>query len=112
MAVTRSWLVSPSRVTTSAAGYYTAPSSTAAVVNQATACNTTGTVRWLSVNLVPSGDSVGDGNLLIDQVAVPANDQIILSELLGHTIPTGASINMTAEAASAITVTISGTEIS
>lgn len=94
---------------TSAGTLYTVPAATSTVVKQIVIANTTATAATVSIRLVPSGGSPGVGNSVAEAVSVAANTSQTLD--LTQTLPTGAFISALQGTASAITLTISGVEI-
>ena len=59
--------------------------------------------------LVQSGDTAADDTLIYDEFAVVADGvPVTLSALINHALPSNATIHLQAEAATALTVTISG----
>jgi hypothetical protein len=68
-------------ITTTAIGItdttiYTSSGDTA--VTFVSLCNVTGSSVTLDVNIVPSGDAVADGNLMLDALTINANDTYII----------------------------------
>lgn len=89
---------------------YTVPASTVGIVRDMVIVNTTGTDRTIEVWLVPNGGSAGDDNCIIAGVPVWANDHL---HWRGWQVldTAGDTIQAEAEAASAITITVSGAEV-
>jgi hypothetical protein len=82
-----------------------------AVINAFTVTNTSASTATISVNLVTSGGSAGDGNLIVKTKSVLAGETISLSALVGQTLEPGAFISTNASAATALTIRCSGLEI-
>jgi hypothetical protein len=87
----------------------TAPSSTA-YIKEIIIANTTATAATITLHVVPSGGTVGLGTQTIPTVTIGGNDSKILTGL-NTAIPPGGTIQGLQGTASAVTVTISGTEV-
>ncbi len=86
-----------------------AASSSVRALDAATVVNPTGTSRWLSVWLVQDGDTAADDTIVYHEMAIAADGVPVgLTQLLNHALPANAAIHLQAEAASALTVLISG----
>lgn len=90
---------------------YTAPTGTRVIIDKATVTNPTASSATLSVNLVPSGGSVSDANLTVDERAVAAGRTDVLPELVGHVLEPGGLISTLASASNALSIRISGREV-
>jgi|SRR3970040_854624 len=89
---------------------YTVPASTTSVVKDVHVCNNSAADCYLSLWLVPNGQSPTDENVMFYQWVVPANDFV---HWIGFQVldTTGDTIRALAETADQLTVTISGAEI-
>lgn len=89
---------------------YSVPASTSTLIKDIQITNNGATDCYISVWIVPSGDSAGDENVLIYQFSVPANDFLHWSgfQMISSA---GDTIQAVAETADQITLTISGVEI-
>jgi len=89
---------------------YTVPASTMAIIRDIMIVNTTSTDRTVEVWLVPNGGSPADNNKLIADMTVYANDCLHWQgwQVLGTA---GDMIQAEASAASAITIIVSGAEV-
>lgn len=94
---------------TSFATIYTAPASTKTIVKEIVVCNVTGSPVTFDLALVPNAGSAGVTNQIIAGHTIPANTTVTYT--YAQVIPTGAFISAKAGTASAITVTISGVEV-
>lgn len=103
-------LVSGSQIAATATTYYTTPANTKAKITAFTLCNTTGTNRTVDVHLVPSGGSADATNQVVDALAINANTSVIVSEAIGHVLEASGTIQCTADAATAVTLVVSGIE--
>jgi hypothetical protein len=95
----------------SIAPIYTAPTGVKGVVKRAAFTNTTGGAITLLVHIVPSGGSVTDGNMLINDLSIAAGETYISAELEGQVVEAGASIEAEASSAGSLTALISGVEV-
>jgi hypothetical protein len=87
---------------------YTCPTGAKVKVIAATVTNDTTTSAYLSAHRVPSGGSVGDTNIIINQKTVGSRESMALWELLGQVLEAGDFISAIAETADQLTVHISG----
>ena len=111
MTVTTVVLVPPLQMQNTQTTQYTAPASTKAIIDKATVTNTDTVSRTFSVNLVNSGGSAGNANLVIDDRAVVPGETYMCPELVGQMLESGSFISTIASAASALTLRVSGREI-
>jgi hypothetical protein len=63
------------------------------------------------VNLVTSGGSAGNSNLVIDDRTVVPGETYLCPELVGQALESGGFISTIASAATALTLRVSGREI-
>jgi len=111
MAVTPKVLVAPLQMQASQTTQYTA-TAVKAIIDKATVTNTDSVNRTFSVNLVNSGGSAGNSNLIIDDKTVVPGEAYLCPELVGQTLEPGQFISTIASAATALTLRVSGREIS
>jgi hypothetical protein len=90
---------------------YTA-SNVTAIIDKFTITNTTSGAVSLSVHIVPSAGSVGDGNLVMDAKFVAAGETYTCPELVGQVLASGSFISTIASAATSLTIRASGREVS
>lgn len=110
MAVTTKVLV-PSKVMENVSQQqYTAQGATV-LIDKFTVVNTTPNNVWFSVNIVASGGSASDANIVIRNRYLAPNQTYMCPELIGHAIQDGASIYTIAGTAAALVMRISGREI-
>jgi len=91
-------------------GQYTA-AGCKTIIDKFTITNTTAGNVTLSVNLVPSGGSASASNLIIDAKAVAPGDTYTCPELVGQTLEPSGTISTIASAATSLTISASGREI-
>jgi hypothetical protein len=82
-----------------------------AIIDKATVTNTDTVNRTFSVNLVTSGGSAGNSNLVIDDRTVVPGETYLCPELVGQALEPGGFISTIASAATALTLRVSGREI-
>jgi hypothetical protein len=110
MTVTVTVLVPPKQMESSQTTQYTA-TNVRAIIDKATVTNTDTVARTFSVNVVTSGGSAGNSNLVIDARSVQPDETYLCPELVGHVIAPGGFISTIASAATALTLRISGREV-
>jgi len=82
-----------------------------AIIDKATVTNTTATTTTFSCNIVPSGGSASDSNLIIDARAIAPGETYTCPELVNHVLEPGGFISTLAGTASALTLRISGRRV-
>ncbi len=110
MTVTVKVLVPPKQMEATQTTQYTATNAKA-VIDKATVTNTDTVNRTFSVNLVTSGGSAGNANLVIDDRTVVPGETYLCQELVGQALESGGFISTVASAATALTLRVSGREI-
>jgi len=110
MTVTTKVIIPAKQVENAQTTQYTA-TNCRAIIDKATATNTSGANVTLSVNLVTSGGSSGVSNLVVNARAIAPNETYTLPELVGQVLDSGGFISTLACAATSITLRISGREI-
>lgn len=111
MAVLVTTLVPPLQMQATQTTQYTA-TGVRAIIDKATVTNTDTVARSFSVNLVQSGGSAGNANLVIDTKFLQPDETYLCPELVGHVLSVGGFISTIASAATALTLRVSGREIS
>ena len=81
------------------------------IIDKFTGTNTTASAATLSVNLVASGGSASDANLIVKSKSLAAGETYTFPELVGHVLTPGAFISILAGTATAITIRASGREV-
>ena len=110
MSVTPKTLVAPLQMQNAQTTQYTATNAKA-IIDKATVTNTDTVNRTFSVNLVQSGGSASNSNLIIDDKTVVPGETYLCPELVGQELDSGAFISTIASAATALTLRVSGREI-
>lgn len=82
-----------------------------AIIDKFTVTNTTGGAVTIAVNLVASGGAAGASNLVLPAKSIAAGECYTCPELVGQTLESGGFISTIAEAATSLTISASGREI-
>jgi 3-deoxy-D-manno-octulosonic acid (KDO) 8-phosphate synthase len=90
---------------------YTAPTGTRALIDKCTATNYSGGPQTLSINLVSSGDTSGNQNLVVKTKTLAAAETYTFPEIVGHTLNAGDFISTLAGAATSISMRVTVREI-
>ena len=90
---------------------YTA-SDVTTIIDKFTATNYSASPAALSVNIVTSGDTSGNQNLITKTKTLAAAEVYTFPEIVGQVLVTGGFISTIAGAASAINIRASGREVS
>lgn len=110
MSVTTKVLIDTKQAENSQTSQYTA-TNVKAIIDKFTAINTTAGAVTLSVNIIPSGGSAGDSNLVVKTKSIGAGQTYTFPELVGQYLESGMFISTIASAASSIAIRCSGREI-
>ncbi len=110
MTVTVAVLVPPKQMEAVQTTQYTA-TNVRAIIDKATVTNTDTVARTFSVNLVTSGGSAGNSNLVIDTRTVQPDETYLCPELVGQVLAPGGFISTIASNATSLTLRVSGREI-
>lgn len=81
------------------------------VIDKFTVTNVSAGNETLSVNLVISGGSASNANLIVDARSVAPGETYTLPELVGHVLLNGSFISTLASAASSLVIRASGRSI-
>ena len=82
------------------------------IIDKFTATNYSGGAATLSINLVTSGDTPGNRNLITKARSLAASEVYTFPEIVGQVLDSGGFISTIAGTASAITIRASGREVS
>jgi hypothetical protein len=110
MTVTVTVLVPPKQMEAVQTTQYTA-TNVRTIIDKATVTNTDTVSRTFSVNIVTSGGSAGNSNLVIDTRTVQPDETYLCPELVGHVLVPGGFISTIASNATSLTLRVSGREI-
>lgn len=81
------------------------------IIDKFTVTNTSATNVAVSVNLVASDDSPGDQNLVVKSRTLAPNETYTCPELVGQVLENGGYISTLAGAATSLTISASGREV-
>lgn len=81
------------------------------IIDKFTVTNTTAGTVAFSANLVASGGAAADSNTIIDAKSIAAGECYTCPELVGQTLEPGGFISTLAGAATSLTISASGREI-
>jgi hypothetical protein len=82
------------------------------IIDKFTATNYNAAAATISVNLVASGGSTGNNNLIVKTKTLQPTETYTFPELVGHVLPVGGFISTIAGTASAINIRASGRLVS
>lgn len=83
-----------------------------AIIDKFTATNTSANNVEFSCNLIASGGSASDSNLVIGSQVILPGETYLCPELIGQVLGSGGFISTLCDTASALTISASGREIS
>lgn len=81
------------------------------IIDKFTVTNTSAANVTFSVNLVASGGTAGDANLVLKAKTVVPNETYTCPELVGQVLEAGGTISTIAGAAASLTISASGREV-
>lgn len=81
------------------------------IIDKFTVTNTTGAPVTFAVNLVANAGAASASNLIIDDKSIAAGECYTCPELVGQTLEAGGFISTLAGAATSLTISASGREI-
>ena len=110
MTVTVTVLVPAQTANNTQSTVYTATGVTA-IIDKFTATNYSGTAATISVNLVNSGGTASNDDLIVKTKTLQAAETYTFPELVGHVLRPGGFISTLAGTASAINIRVSGREV-
>jgi len=112
MTVSNKVLIAPVLLAATQTTLYTAPDNTKTIIDKATVTNIHATDNvTVSVNLVAFGGSASTTNLLVDARTIAVGETYTLPEMVGHNLATGDFISVIAGTAAALSLRVSGREI-
>ena len=85
---------------------------TRAIIDNFTVTNTSANNVTLSVNLIPTGESSSNANLIIKQRNIAPGETYTFPGLVGKCLESGWSISTIASAATSLTISANGREFS
>lgn len=81
------------------------------IIDKFTVTNTSAGAVTIAVNLVASGGSASDSNLVLKAKSIQAGETYLCPELVGQTLESSGFISTIAGAATSLTISASGREI-
>lgn len=111
MAVTAKVIIAAQTVANSQTTVYTAGAGVRTIIDKFTATNYSGSAAVLSINLVTTGDTAGNQNLIIKEKSLSAGETYSFPEIVGHVMDAGGFISTLAGTASAINIRACGREV-
>lgn len=111
MTVTAKVLIPAKNAEASQTTQYTAAGVTT-IIDKFTATNYDTTARTLSVNLVTSGGSAGNSNLIVKTKTLQGGETYTFPEIVGQVLNSGDFISTIAGTATTINIRASGREVS
>ena len=111
MAVTPTTLVAAKTVEATQSTQYTATNVTT-IIDKFTVTNYSAVTVTISVNLVVSGGTPGNGNLIVQTRSIAPGTTATFSELVGQILLSGTFISTLAGTAASLNMRVSGREIS
>lgn len=81
------------------------------IINKFTATNTSGAPVLFSANLIALAGAASDSNLVLKQRSIAPGETYTCPELVGQTLEAGGFVSTLAGAATSITISASGREI-
>lgn len=81
------------------------------IIDKFTVTNTSGAPVNFSINLVASGDAAAAGNRVLSVKAIAAGETYTCPEAVGQTLESGGFISTLASAATSLTISAAGREI-
>ena len=90
---------------------YTAPTGVTTIIDKFTASNYDTVVRSITVNLVTSGDTVGNANKIVISRTIQPNETYLFPELVGAALAPGGFISTIASNATGLNIRASGREV-
>lgn len=111
MTVTAKPLINAKTAEASQTTQYTAGTGVRTIIDKFTAVNYSGSAAVLSINLVTTGDTAGNQNLIIKEKSLAAGETYTFPEIVGHVLSAGGFISTLAGTASAINIRACGREV-
>lgn len=105
-------LIAPQQLTNSNATYYTVPASTVTKLVMIVLVNDTTTAVTVTINIVPTGGSADDTNILMKTVSIPTDGFPVILILDEFYMAAATTIQAVASVTAQVTIHISGVELS
>ena len=111
MSITAKTLISAHFAIATDNSEYTAPASTKTIIDKFTVTNTDTVARTITINLIPTGSTVGASNLILSAVSIAAGVTFDSTEMRNQILSAGDVISVKASAAAVVVIRASGREI-
>lgn len=111
MSVTAKPLINSGYAANSLTSAYTVPNAMTTIVDKFTATNTDVGSQTISINIVPSGITVGNSNAIIITRSISAGATIDVTEMALQMLATGDQVYVGASASSKVVMRMSGREV-
>ena len=112
MTVTAKTLVQGLQAALAEATQYTTPAGTRTIIDKFSGVNTTGAAASITIKLVASGGSPSASNTVVSAKTLQPGEAYTFPEVVGHVLNPGDFISTLASTASAISIRVSGREVS
>ena len=101
-------LIIPAKLAEDAQTAQYTSSNAVTVIDKFTGTNTSANNETISVNIVPSGGTAADENLIVDTRTIAPQETYTFPELVGHALVNGSSISTISSSATAIVIRATG----
>lgn len=88
------------------------PSNVTGYIDAAVVCNTTASAQTITISVVDGGGAVADANKIYHEFSISGGDTVTLGGLLNMRLEDADELRGLADSATALTLTISGREVS
>lgn len=112
MTVTAKPLFTPLQAQNTETTQYTTPAGVRTIIDKCTGTNTTGANATLTIKLVQSGGVASAANTVVSAKTLQPGETYTFPEVVGHVLNPGDFISTLADTAAAISLRISGREVS
>lgn len=111
MTVTAKTLINAKYAANTDTTEYTVPASTKTIIDKFTATNTHSGAVKISINIVPSGGTVGASNLIIQEQSLAAGATYDFTQMQNQVLSAGDFVSVDSETASVMVIRMSGREV-
>lgn len=110
MSLTPAVLIAPQQVANATTTYYTS-TGLKTRIDKLTVTNPTATARSITIYLVPSAGSANDGTTIVKDKVINAGETWNCPDVVGQILAAGGTIQAVASAATALTISAAGVQI-
>jgi len=111
MSVTAKPLINSKYAAASTTTEYTVPALNRTIIDKFTVTNQDGSSRTVSIYLIPSAETAGDSNLIVNALSISAGSVVNIPELQNQILTSGDKIACLASVASMVVIRASGREV-